>query len=125
MRCELTSKMLLESSSTLEPCRPATTYKEMNQLKSDTRDFKEMNEKLSEEIKTLKKRKEQACEEKLVLKAEKAKMEQRVESMTNNLPPPVFMTPHPTAFQAAAIKMPFFSRIWLHSNVSASTTIYV
>ncbi|KAF5801875.1 hypothetical protein HanXRQr2_Chr06g0253141 [Helianthus annuus] len=118
MRCELTSKMLLESSSTLEPCRPATTYKEMNQLK-------EMNEKLSEEIKTLKKRKEQACEEKLVLKAGKAKMEQRVESMTNNLPPPVFMTPHPTAFQAAAIKMPFFSRIWLHSNVSASTTIYV
>ncbi|KAF5775495.1 hypothetical protein HanXRQr2_Chr13g0612691 [Helianthus annuus] len=72
----------------------------MNQLKSDSHDFKEMNEKLSEEIKTLKKRKEQACEEKLVLKAEKAKMEQWVESMTNNLPPP--------AFHAAAIKMPFF-----------------
>ncbi|KAJ0672936.1 putative transcription factor ILR3 [Helianthus annuus] len=63
MRCELTSKMLLELSSTLEPCRPATTYKlaipgdvvrVMNQLKSDSHDCKEMNEKLSEEIKTLK-----------------------------------------------------------------------
>ncbi|KAJ0717118.1 putative transcription factor bHLH family [Helianthus annuus] len=133
-RREILNNRFLELSSTLEPDRPATTDKlailgdairVLNQLKSDAHDFKEMNEKLSEDIKTSKIRKEQACEEKLVLKAEKEKMEQRVESVTNNLPPPVLMTPHPTAFQAAAIKMPFFPRIRLHTNVSISTTIYV
>lgn len=47
-------------------------------------------------------------EEKLVLKAEKAKLEQQVKSMTNNIPPPGYMTPHPAAFQAGASKMPVF-----------------
>ncbi|KAF5775486.1 putative helix-loop-helix DNA-binding domain superfamily [Helianthus annuus] len=107
----------LELSSTLEPDRPATTDKlailgdtirVLNQLKSETQDFKEMNEKLSEEIKTLKAEKNELREEKLVLKAEKAKMEQQVKSMTSNIPPPGFMAPHPAAFQAGANKMPVF-----------------
>ncbi|XP_022002635.1 transcription factor bHLH104 isoform X3 [Helianthus annuus] len=107
----------LELSSTLEPDRHATTDKfamlgdairVLNQLKSETQDFKETIEKLSEEIKTLKSEKKELREEKLVLKAEKAKMEQQVKSMTNNIPPPGFMAPHPAAFQAGAPKMPVF-----------------
>uniref|UniRef100_A0A251SXT7 Putative myc-type, basic helix-loop-helix (BHLH) domain-containing protein n=1 Tax=Helianthus annuus TaxID=4232 RepID=A0A251SXT7_HELAN len=116
-RRELLNSRFLELSSTLEPDRPATTDKlailgdairVLNQLKSETQDFKEMNEKLSEEIKTLKAEKNELREEKLVLKAEKAKMEQQVKSMTSNIPPPGFMAPHPAAFQAGANKMPVF-----------------
>ncbi|KAI3829077.1 hypothetical protein L1987_03191 [Smallanthus sonchifolius] len=116
-RREILNNRFLDLSSTLEPDRPATTDKlailgdairVLKQLKSESQDFKEMNEKLSEEIKTLKAEKNELREEKLVLKAEKAKIEQQVKSMTNNLPPPGFMTPHPAAFQAGANKMPVF-----------------
>ncbi|KAJ0717099.1 putative transcription factor bHLH family [Helianthus annuus] len=116
-RRELLNSRFLELSSTLEPDRPATTDKlailgdairVLNQLKSETQDFKEMNEKLSEEIKTLKAEKNELREEKLVLKAEKAKMEQQVKSVTSNIPPPGFMAPHPAAFQAGVNKMPVF-----------------
>ncbi|KAJ0441978.1 hypothetical protein HanIR_Chr16g0803931 [Helianthus annuus] len=43
------------------------------------------------------------CGEKLVLKAEKAKMEPQVKSMM-----PGFKTPHPAACQAEGTKMPVF-----------------
>ncbi|KAK1418856.1 hypothetical protein QVD17_28004 [Tagetes erecta] len=116
-RRELLNNRFLELSSTLEPDRPATADKlailgdairVLKQLKSESQDYKELNEKLSEEIKTLKAEKNELREEKLVLKAEKAKIEQQVKSMTNTLPPPGFMTPHPAAFQAGANKMPVF-----------------
>ncbi|MFS7926008.1 hypothetical protein Hanom_Chr04g00291871 [Helianthus anomalus] len=54
--------VFLKLSSTLEPGRPATTDKVailgdvvcvLHQHKSESQDFKEMNEKISEEIKTL------------------------------------------------------------------------
>ncbi|KAJ0478590.1 putative transcription factor bHLH family [Helianthus annuus] len=112
-RREILNNRFLELSSTLEPDRPAPTDKlailgdairVLNQLKSETQDFKETNEKLWKKLK----QKNELREEKLVLKAEKAKMEQQVKSMTNNIPPPGFMAPHPAAFQAGAPKMPVF-----------------
>ncbi|KAI3693021.1 hypothetical protein L6452_32848 [Arctium lappa] len=115
-RREKLNDRFLELSSTLEPGRPASTDKlailgdairVLNQLKSESQDCKEMNEKLLEEIKTLKAEKNELREEKLVLKAEKAKMEQQVKAMTN-LPPSGFMTPHPAAYQAGASKLPVF-----------------
>ncbi|XP_071732510.1 transcription factor bHLH104-like [Rutidosis leptorrhynchoides] len=115
-RREKLNERFLELSSTLEPDRPATdkltilgdAIRVLNQLKSESKDYKEMNEKLSEEIKTLKAEKNELREEKLVLKAEKAKMEQQVKAMTNSLPPPGYMTPHPAAYPAGANKMPVF-----------------
>ncbi|XP_076943890.1 transcription factor bHLH104-like [Bidens hawaiensis] len=116
-RREILNKRFIELSSTLEPGRPASTDKlailgdairVLNQLKSEAHDFKEMNEKLSEEIKTLKAEKNELREEKLVLKAEKAKIEQQVKAMTNSIPSPGYMAPHPAAFQAGAHKMPVF-----------------
>lgn len=53
----------LELSSTLEPGRPATTDKSailgdairvLNQLKTESQEYKEMNERLQEEIRSLK-----------------------------------------------------------------------
>ncbi|KAK9059026.1 hypothetical protein SSX86_021645 [Deinandra increscens subsp. villosa] len=116
-RREILNSRFLELSSTLEPDRPAATDKlailgdairVLNQLKSESKDFKEMNERLLEEIKALKAEKNELREEKLILKAEKAKMEQQMKAMTNNIPPPGYMTPHPAAFQAGANKMPVF-----------------
>ncbi|KAL4565665.1 hypothetical protein LXL04_029768 [Taraxacum kok-saghyz] len=110
-RREKLNDRFLELSSTLEPGRPAITDKlailgdairVLNQLKSESQDCKEMNEKLLEEIKTLKAEKNELREEKLVLKAEKAKVEQQVKALTNHHPPHGFMTPH------AASKMPVF-----------------
>ncbi|MFS7926024.1 hypothetical protein Hanom_Chr04g00292081 [Helianthus anomalus] len=66
----------------------------LNQLKSESQDFKEINE--IEE-------KNELHGEKLVLKAEKAKMEPQVKSMM-----PGFKTPHPAACQAEGAKMPVF-----------------
>ncbi|XP_071687104.1 transcription factor bHLH104-like [Rutidosis leptorrhynchoides] len=116
-RREKLNERFLELSSTLDPDRPANTDKlaelgdavrVLNQLKSESEESKEMNEKLLEEIKTLKAEKNELREEKLVLKAEKAKMEQQVKSMTNSVSPPGFMTPHSAAYQAGASKMPVF-----------------
>nr|XP_043628208.1 transcription factor bHLH104-like [Erigeron canadensis] len=115
-RREKLNERFLELSSTLEPDRPATTDKlailenairALNQLKTESQDCKEMNEKLMEEIKTLKAEKNELREEKLSLKAEKAKMEQQVKALSNNLPPSGYMAPHPAAYQAGA-KMPIF-----------------
>ncbi|KAM0001855.1 putative transcription factor bHLH family [Helianthus debilis subsp. tardiflorus] len=116
-RREMLNNRFFELSSTLEPDRPATTDKlailgdairVLNRLKSESQDYKETNEKLLEEIKTLKAEKNELREEKLVLKEVKAKLEQQVKAMTNNIPPPGFMAPHPAAFQAGANKMPVF-----------------
>ncbi|KAJ0478648.1 putative leucine-rich repeat domain superfamily [Helianthus annuus] len=66
----------------------------LNQLKSESQDFKEINE--IEE-------KNELRGEKLVLKAEKAKMEPQVKSMM-----PGFKTPHRAACQAEGTKTPVF-----------------
>ncbi|KAM0002936.1 putative leucine-rich repeat domain superfamily [Helianthus debilis subsp. tardiflorus] len=61
----------------------------LNQFKSESQDFKELKNELRGG--------------KLVLKAEKAKMEPQVKSMM-----PGFKTPHPAACQAEGIEMPVF-----------------
>lgn len=104
-----------ELCSTLEPGRPARTDKlailgdairVVNQLKSEALEYKETNEKLLEEIKTLKAEKNELREEKLKLKADKEKMEQELKAIS--VPPPGFMATHPAAYQSAMSKMPVF-----------------
>lgn len=102
----------------------------LNQLRSEALEYKESNEKLLEEIKTLKvityliykslqircmliysswwfllkqAEKNELREEKLKLKADKEKMEQ-----VTSVPPPRFMAPHPAAYQAGMNKMAVF-----------------
>ncbi|PWA42451.1 myc-type, basic helix-loop-helix (bHLH) domain-containing protein [Artemisia annua] len=97
-RREKLNERFVELSSTLEPDWSATTDKlaiigdvirVLNQLKAESQECKNMNEKILEEIKTFR---------------------QQVKTMTNNhLPPPGFMSPHPAAYQAVANKMPIFS----------------
>lgn len=115
-RRERLNDRFLELSSTLEPGRPATNDKlailgdairVLNQLKSESQEYKETNEKLLEELKTLKAEKNELREEKLVLKADKTKMEQQLKAMTT-ASAPGFMPPHPAAYQAGANKMPVF-----------------
>ncbi|KAM7485193.1 hypothetical protein LguiA_001202 [Lonicera macranthoides] len=105
-----------ELSSILEPGRPARTDKlaiigdsirVLNQLKTESQEYKEANERLLEEIKTLKAEKNELREEKLILKAEKEKMEQQLKART--ISPPGFMPPHPAPYQAGSSnKMPVF-----------------
>ncbi|KAL8486610.1 hypothetical protein ACS0TY_022871 [Phlomoides rotata] len=116
MRREKLNDRFAELSAVLEPGRPVKTDKlailgdairVVNQLKTESQEFKEMNEKLLEEIKTLKAEKNELREEKLVLKTDKERLEQQLKTMT--VPPPTgFMPPHPPMYQAAANKMPMF-----------------
>jgi len=102
-----------ELSSILEPGRPARTDKlaiigdairVLNQLKTESQEYKETNEKLLEEIKTLKAEKNELREEKLSLKVDKERMEQQLKAM------PVshagYMPAHP--YHAGPNKMPVF-----------------
>ncbi|XP_071940600.1 transcription factor bHLH104-like [Coffea arabica] len=115
LRREKLNDRFAELCSILEPGRPMKTDKLailgdairiLNQLKSEAQEYKEMNEKLSEEIKTLKADKNELREEKLVLKADKERMEQQLKTMA--LPPPGYMAPHPAAYQPGLNKMPVF-----------------
>ncbi|KAK2993545.1 hypothetical protein RJ640_021807 [Escallonia rubra] len=112
---ECPRKRFLELSSTLEPGRPASTDKlailgdairVLNQLRAESQEYKGTNEKLLEEIKILKVEKNELREEKLKLKADKARMEQQLKSTPAS--PAGFMPAHPSAYQAGAHKMPFF-----------------
>ncbi|CAH2070650.1 unnamed protein product [Thlaspi arvense] len=97
-------RMFMELSSVLEPTRTPKTDKSailddairvVNQLRGEALDLKETNQKLLEEIKSLKAEKNELREEKLVLKADKEKMEQQLKSMA--VPSPGFMPSHPAA----------------------------
>ncbi|KAF9677712.1 hypothetical protein SADUNF_Sadunf08G0136000 [Salix dunnii] len=115
--CSIRYKFMLfqDLSSILEPGRQAKTDKPailddairvLNQLKAETQELKETNEKLLHEIKSLKAEKTELREEKLMLKADKEKMEQQSKAVA--VPSPRFMPTYPAAYHAAANKMPVF-----------------
>ncbi|CAH2058776.1 unnamed protein product, partial [Thlaspi arvense] len=103
-RREQLNDKFMELSSVLEPTRTPKKDKSailddairvVNQLRGEALDLKETNQKLLEEIKSLKAEKNELREEKLVLKADKEKMEQQLKSMA--VPSPGFMPSHPAA----------------------------
>ncbi|CAN7077296.1 unnamed protein product [Brassica oleracea var. botrytis] len=105
-RREMLNDKFMDLSSFLEPTRTPKTDKPaiiddairvVNQLRGEAHELKETNQKLLEEIKSLKAEKNELREEKLVLKADKEKMEQQLKSMTT-VPSPGFLPSHPAAF---------------------------
>nr|GLL43595.1 transcription factor bHLH104-like [Ipomoea trifida] len=112
LRREKLNDRFAELCSVLEPERPVKTDKMailgdairvLNQLKTESQEYAEMNEKLLEEIKTLKAEKNELREEKLTLKADKEKLEQQLQAMT--VPSAGFMPPHPAAYQPGPNKI--------------------
>ncbi|KAL6535228.1 hypothetical protein OROMI_026602 [Orobanche minor] len=110
MRREKFNERFSELSAILEPGRPMKTDKSailvdavrvLNQLKTESQEYRNTNEKLLEEIKTLKAEKNELREEKLVLKADKERIEQQLKML--GLPPTGFMYP-----PAGTNKMPMF-----------------
>ncbi|CAK9134599.1 unnamed protein product [Ilex paraguariensis] len=114
-RRERLNDRFTELCSVLEPGRPAKTDKlailgdairVLNQLRTESQEYKEKNEKLLEEIKTLKADKNELREEKLIMKVDKERLEQQLKAMA--VPPAGFMPAHPAAYQSGANKMPVF-----------------
>ncbi|KAG7542953.1 Myc-type basic helix-loop-helix (bHLH) domain [Arabidopsis thaliana x Arabidopsis arenosa] len=105
MRREKLNERFMDLSSVLEPGRTPKTDKPailddairiLNQLRDEAHKLEETNQKLLEEIKSLKAEKNELREEKLVLKADKEKTEQQLKSMT--VPSSGFMPQIPAAF---------------------------
>ncbi|CAK9175032.1 unnamed protein product [Ilex paraguariensis] len=142
-RRERLNDRFTELCSVLEPGRPAKTDKlailgdairVLNQLRTESQEYKEKNEKLLEEIKTLKADKNELREEKLIMKVDKERLEQQLKAMAADknelreeklimkadkerleqqlkamaVPPAGFMPAHPAAYQSGANKMPVF-----------------
>ncbi|KAI6694142.1 hypothetical protein NL676_021852 [Syzygium grande] len=135
LRRERLNDRFLDLSSILEPGRSVKTEKPailddairvLTQLRAESEELKETNEKLQEEIKCLKAEKNELREEKLSLKADKERMEQQLKAMT--VPPAGFVPPHPTAaYHAGANKMPVFPSygfipMWQYMPPSARDT---
>ncbi|GAV61465.1 HLH domain-containing protein [Cephalotus follicularis] len=134
MRREKLNDSFLELSSVLEPGRPAKTDKPailddairvLTQLRTEAQELQESNEKLLEEIKSLKAEKNELRDEKLILKSDKEKMEQQLKVMA--IPPTGFLPAQPAAYHAGASKMavyPSYSLIpmWQYMPPSASDT---
>ncbi|GFZ14255.1 basic helix-loop-helix (bHLH) DNA-binding superfamily protein [Actinidia rufa] len=125
---ECPRKRFLELSSLLERERPPKTDKVavlgdairvLNQLRAESREFRETNEKLVEEIQSLKAEKNELREEKLVLKADKEKMEQQLKAVA--ISPAGFLPTPPAAYHAGANKKAVFSQLWICSHVAIST----
>ncbi|CAI9776897.1 unnamed protein product [Fraxinus pennsylvanica] len=104
-----------ELCSLLEPNRPVKTDKlaiigdairVLNELKSESQECKEVNEKLLEEIKTLKVEKNELREEKLVLKSDKERIEQQLKATT--VSPSGFVPAHPPVYQSGVNKIAMF-----------------
>ncbi|KAL0376776.1 UNVERIFIED_CONTAM: Transcription factor [Sesamum calycinum] len=115
MRREKLNDKFSELSAVLEPGRPVKTDKLailsdairiLNQLKTESQEYTEMNERLLEEIKNLKAEKNELRQEKLMLKADKERMEQQLKII--NVPPTGFMPAHPPVYQAEVNKVPMF-----------------
>ncbi|XP_038701678.1 transcription factor bHLH104-like isoform X2 [Tripterygium wilfordii] len=115
LRRERLNERFSELSSVLEPGRPAKTDKPtilddairiLNQLRTETQELKETNERLLEEIKNLKAEKNELREEKLVLKADKERMEQQLKTIA--IPSAGFVPSHPAAYHAGGNKMAVF-----------------
>ncbi|CAA7012877.1 unnamed protein product [Microthlaspi erraticum] len=111
-RREQLNERFMDLSSVLEPTRTPKTDKSailddairvVNQLRGEATELKDTNQKLQEEIKSLKAEKNELREEKLVLKADKEKVEQQLKSMAA-VPSPGFMpSPHPAAFHPSKL----------------------
>ncbi|KAK4478188.1 hypothetical protein RD792_017471 [Penstemon davidsonii] len=115
LRREKLNDRFTELFAVLEPGRPVKTDKlailgdairVLNQLRIESVEYKEMNEKLLEEIKTLKAEKNELREEKSVLKADIGRMEQQLKTIT--APATGFVPAHPPIYQAGANKMTMF-----------------
>ncbi|KAL8048147.1 hypothetical protein ABFX02_07G044800 [Erythranthe guttata] len=115
MRREKLNDRFSELCAVLQPGKPVKTDKlailadairALNQLKADTQEYTEMNERLLEEIKSLKAEKNELREEKLTLKADKKKIEQQLK--TTSVSPIGFMPAHPPLYQAEINKVPMF-----------------
>ncbi|KAL6989869.1 hypothetical protein U1Q18_015620 [Sarracenia purpurea var. burkii] len=115
VRRERLKDRFLELSSILEPGRPLKTDKLailgdairiVNQLRAESQEFKETNEKLLEEIQNLKAEKNELREEKLILKADKERMEQQLKAVT--VSPAGFLPAPPSAYHAGANKVAMF-----------------
>ncbi|KAK4405867.1 Transcription factor [Sesamum angolense] len=115
MRREKLNDKFSELSAVLEPGRPVKTDKLailsdairiLNQLKTESQEYTEMNERLLEEIKNLKAEKNELRQEKLMLKADEERMEQQLKII--NVPPTGFMPAHPPVYQAEVNKVPMF-----------------
>lgn len=115
LRREKLNDRFSELSAVLEPGRPVKTDKlailgdairVLNQLKSDSQEYNEMNERLLEEIKTLKAEKNELREEKLMLKEYKERIEQQLKAM--DVPTTPFMPAHAQLYQASGNKMTMF-----------------
>ncbi|KAF8014554.1 hypothetical protein BT93_H0390 [Corymbia citriodora subsp. variegata] len=135
LRRERLNDRFLDLSSILEPGRSVKTEKPailddairvLTQLKAESEELKDTNQKLQEEIKCLKAEKNELREEKLSLKADKERMEQQLKAMT--VPPAGFVPPHPAAaYHAGANKMPVypsygFIPMWQYMPPSARDT---
>ncbi|XP_052207712.1 transcription factor bHLH104 [Diospyros lotus] len=114
-RRERLNDRFLELSLVLEPGRAPKTDKfailsdairVLKQLRTESQEFKDTNEKLLEEIKSLKAEKNELREEKLVLKADKERMQRLVKGMS--VSPPGFLPAHPAQYHSGASKMAVF-----------------
>ncbi|KAJ8547253.1 hypothetical protein K7X08_010839 [Anisodus acutangulus] len=114
LRREKLNERFSDLCSVLEPGKPVKTDKMailgdairvLNQLKTESEEYKEMNQKLMEEIKTLKVEKNELREEKLALKADKERMEQELKATAA---PASFIPPHPAAYHPTVNKMAVF-----------------
>lgn len=112
LRREKLNQRFLDLSSILEPGRPAKTDKPaiiddairvLTKLRSEAQELKDTNEKLQQEIKSSKTEKNELREEKLVLKADKERMEQQLKTMT--VPHAGFLPTQPAAYHSRQNKM--------------------
>ncbi|KAE8703044.1 bHLH104 protein [Hibiscus syriacus] len=130
---DCTRKRFLDLSSILEPGRPSRTDKSailddairvLTQLRTEAQELKETNEKLLEEIKSLKMeyivtssvpltaillkqaKKNELREDKLVLKANKERIEQQLKTMT--VPPTGYVPAHLAPYHPGTNKMAIF-----------------
>ncbi|TQD74237.1 hypothetical protein C1H46_040233 [Malus baccata] len=99
---ECPRKRFVELNGVLEPGRPPKTdkaamlddtIKVLNQLRAEAQELTETNQKLLEEVKSLKAEKNEFREEKLVLKADKERLEQQLKGMA--ISPSGFVPTHP------------------------------
>ncbi|CAK9160073.1 unnamed protein product [Ilex paraguariensis] len=134
VREECPRKRFSELCSILEPGKPAKIDKlailgdamrVLNQLRTESQDYKETNEMLLEEMKTLKAEKNELRAEKLILKADKKRMEQQLEAMT--IPPAGFMPAHQATYHTGTNKISVFpgysfAPMWQYLPPSACDT---
>ncbi|XP_039001742.1 transcription factor bHLH104-like [Hibiscus syriacus] len=115
LRRERLNERFLDLSSILEPGRPSRTDKSailddairvLTQLRTEAQELKETNEKLLEEIKSLKAKKNELREDKLVLKANKERIEQQLKTMT--VPPTGYVPAHLAPYHPGTNKMAIF-----------------